>query len=885
MIRLEAEDKVKVSEKLPTEERSMILIDDYYANFVKVLDSGKVKIPLKKEASYKIGDFISNFSSDSPNLVLPKNCRYYTKFSDSSTVYVIEEDPAVRTINVNLAFQSDIEKMRIEGTLEHYGLTNFLTKQPDPPYRFNLSFPYIVYIVHIQSNKQFRSLEVFYRLHPLTSLKDYLLLPNLPNISDLHRVCLGGDSIIAQNNQTIHDVINIVIGRFWNAEFNHDYGTFYKKYADVRELSNFLSWSYYSKEDPMFIFNVKWKGYENNIEQEIGRIRKDQVGEDHTFANSYSVKRIHDLLRHKDVHENSEKTRSFSDSFILMPEKDESSFLTVGDSIEYNDKKMYVNAIEWKDGKDSNIVELCDKDDNTVLVKLTQEIQKSFYNQLYKNPKINSVKIGDKDFSIEDLIVIDIPEINYKSYKKISKIRKNIDDTVDILFGNSCYMLNEKTSKFFTHLDKADFNGVKLEKESIYFIVSKDGGGVIHRSKLVKFKDFSYCDNSGSIDYKFEIMSSKSKTVEYFKVKLPEASKYQIYKSSEFVFKPPVFLISNKVYMNSENNFRDYYFHDNNIISLKKDENKDSNKYPNFYDPMQAIGFSLIKNNSELFIPGKFFDIHFKIGDKVVVACWDEPDEMLKVREIIGFTIDDNLVLHIVTICELGESKSFPYIYFKPIHRESTCATILVGSIRHIIPEYLGIKSGQIVVAKDTGIPFFPKKDVNTVIGFINDTSNKIPMMLCSNFCTYWAIDEEELNVKFKFSNKSKKDKIVPTNHTKNIKKIPNQMGDLFTYEHDIIMLKNNYPPSTSGNNMIKVSYGNGYYDQLGRYMCWSSAYRRHGFLTERYKKQDYLSPEKFKPSSRLIPDLCGWYYVEESGTGFNVTLNRRILDVSNISK
>jgi hypothetical protein len=45
----------------------------------------------------------------------------------------------------------------------------------------------------------------------------------------------------------------------------------------------------------------------------------------------------------------------------------------------------------------------------------------------------------------------------------------------------------------------------------------------------------------------------------------------------------------------------------------------------------------LFNNNEELFIPGLNLDIHFKVGDLVVVSDWINPQEMLNVKIIKGF--------------------------------------------------------------------------------------------------------------------------------------------------------------------------------------------------------------------------------------------------------
>ncbi len=66
---------------------------------------------------------------------------------------------------------------------------------------------------------------------------------------------------------------------------------------------------------------------------------------------------------------------------------------------------------------------------------------------------------------------------------------------------------------------------------------------------------------------------------------------------------------------------------------------------------------------------------------------------------------------------------------------------IYVGRIRKITNTFGKLTAGTKIKCKEAGIPHFPMKDVNIIIGFITDTDGPDPLVLCSNCCTLWYSD------------------------------------------------------------------------------------------------------------------------------------------------
>jgi hypothetical protein len=122
----------------------------------------------------------------------------------------------------------------------------------------------------------------------------------------------------------------------------------------------------------------------------------------------------------------------------------------------------------------------------------------------------------------------------------------------------------------------------------------------------------------------------------------------------------------------------------------------------------------------------------FKIGDKVVVADWSQPLDILNVKTITGFEDDKpRNKINFILQNKYGVESKVPYI-------DSRNSMILTGKVRKITNEFSGVPAGSKIIAQNTGISCFPKKDANIIIGFLTDTGIDEPLVLCSNGCTLW---------------------------------------------------------------------------------------------------------------------------------------------------
>ena len=160
----------------------------------------------------------------------PVNTRFF--WSDAEeTVAVIEQPPQIRTIMVGKNLQGAAKGK------EYY----------------RLSFPYVVFVVHLTDNS-FSNLLVYYRNKPLDSLNNKLYETNFPNV-DGGDVCLGFGG---HRSQKTSERINEVITHFWNSVFNTDRNTSYNSYQNQDLRLGFTNWEKETNKDPKFILSIDW---------------------------------------------------------------------------------------------------------------------------------------------------------------------------------------------------------------------------------------------------------------------------------------------------------------------------------------------------------------------------------------------------------------------------------------------------------------------------------------------------------------------------------------------------------------------------------------------------------------------------------------------------
>ena len=673
-----------------------------------------------------VNRFRSTLSTRVNDEIIPKNCRYIELLENDFKVIVIEEAPKIRTIKVHLSMQREIEMLAREGKLKTYGLTNFLKEHEDPPYMFSLSFPFLVYIFDLDNRDDLIRLKLFYRLSPIISKNDYLLQANLLNVNDKNNVCLGD---FTKKPTSPSDVINSSIEMFWCNTFNIDYHHKLDAYikAKISEVSSYLTWSYLTKQNPMFIFKVNWLKNDytlgEEIKKEVNFLKQEVIGSppnDFSFLTGLFYNERGFQVKTKEEDNQSRLNFSRSDSIFL-----ENRELSVGETFKFEDKEVKVNSFLSSRSPDSSPthIQVIDNKQETSLIKLEPEIMKFLSKQLDDSKFFSSMKLTNGEIiHVDDIVTVDYPSI---SLKKVEIIKLGLDGKVTVKLSGKNYIADNLNAKV-VNLDKLDVGGVKLKKNHMYLLIYRSFDLPIKVYEYVKFEGLRV-NEFGDLTIVFIDKHKKSYTRS-----LTDITPGNIYDKSKLT---PVstFRIGRRLYTSSN---KDVYLTDNSILV---------NRYYQLLSEFSFLRYDatiakadILKDKDRIEIKSFGLNIQFKVGDKVIVIDWLDPVQMLKVHQIVGFSLDTKNVFYI-NLKHKDEERSVPYIDFEE-------GITYTGLVRKITNCYNEIKSGVKIKAKVSGILGFPMKDTNIIVGFITDTGGP-PLVLCSNSYTLWAFDLDKFEI------------------------------------------------------------------------------------------------------------------------------------------
>ena len=191
-------------------------------------------------------------------IVFPRGCRYaYTR--GSSTIFVVEQDPGVRTLSFNVGYD--------------YG---------QPSERFALAMPYVVFIVHFKDvtvgpvpvrPDKFKGLYCGWRCAPLRTLNDQISRPILPNIHENLNVCMSN----RMDSHGFASSTEEAISGFWNSTFNRDVSDRWNERATVSEkLSGVDTWVSETEINPLFMLDLDF-GCKRTVQSSIDLLTKYEV--------------------------------------------------------------------------------------------------------------------------------------------------------------------------------------------------------------------------------------------------------------------------------------------------------------------------------------------------------------------------------------------------------------------------------------------------------------------------------------------------------------------------------------------------------------------------------------------------------------------------------
>lgn len=168
-------------------------------------------------------------------VVFPEGTRYIWRDGAMTTI-IVEQQPQIRHVNV-------------------YGKM------------YLLSMPYVQFILSFANHKLVNSLKVTCTKKPISDMDQAAYYLPLGNIDGAHTVCMGSFDWPKEGNMT--DIVNAVIGAFWQGQFNYDNGgfmlEFFKDNFGTNEVRReqvhpgFVAWAKKTQEDALFATDRKTK--------------------------------------------------------------------------------------------------------------------------------------------------------------------------------------------------------------------------------------------------------------------------------------------------------------------------------------------------------------------------------------------------------------------------------------------------------------------------------------------------------------------------------------------------------------------------------------------------------------------------------------------------
>lgn len=636
--------------------------------------------------------------------ILPDNCKYIRKIKNQ-TLIVIEESPKIRTISLSKDITYEIEKLKKTGKFEEYNLEDYNTNQFEEnkqPYQFTLSFPFIVYFIHFNETMNYRDMHLFFRLHPITSLDDYLLKPCLPNINDTYHVCLNYEYNL--NLKTISSKVSDIIDTFWFNSFNTDYYHFINLYENVPQVCDFFTWQHNTKIDPLFIFSTEWKSSKFNINSFINSCYG-------TFHENIST----DFYKISNIMESMKLTESknrFSECDSIAY-KD--CIISNGEDVEIDNEIFYIYQIK------NNVVELESASKRISLP--INELYEKIKDKVQTIISLPSIKLDENTILNNNDIII------FNETSRIGKIGDIIqlpDGTINIKINDDFYLLNNFLNKRIQKLDEnnLNYNGIQLIKDNFYYILDFDYSLKIC-SRLIIAKYCGIEKKNTRIYCKFE-----SNNQEILIMLENLSSRFQII--DEDLINEKVFRVNNEIYTNSNENIIVYmskkygilfeYLNQNERVNLRLRQTYNKDECRQYFE-------KICQENNESFTIKSFDkDISYSINDEVITIDWTNKEEMFNIKRITEFCMTDEAFC--LKLKDDQENETiYPIVKFYEDVSKNYFAT--VRKVTRSMNQY---KVGMKIKATKRGIPDFPMKDCNEIKAFVID--DIVPLVLLSNFRT-----------------------------------------------------------------------------------------------------------------------------------------------------
>ncbi len=746
----------------------------YYSDFEDNNPEKKSEAIIKRKTIFT-EDYIKRLHGGSSNQVgvIPPNCRYIEELTKGYIV-VIEEPPALRTIKLRMSLAGEVAKLQQDGRLEAYGYKASIAQTLD--HRLSLAFPYVIFLLYISEYYSCHIGKVFVRPAQMSGLSDYICTIPLTNISDYQTVCFGDDG--GKRQRSLSAAIQHIIMVFWSAQFNTDYTYNYTAYRNTPILNSYLEWQYMSRENPMFIYNADWIKYGGstniNIGSQIDKIKDElqirgrtSLGykdlSDVFYKTQDSGIDIKPSLRSKKTH------RLFYDicqGIYLY----NNVYVNVGDTVKmHNGDFAHIDSFAgFMSGGDIQYI-LMDYKGKKFQIKLTSNAMDFLTKNIDAQRKVQEATLKNGVVVKPGDILIMKDGIS-ESFRKIHYIRKSRgenEDIIELKMLNNYYLAHKIEAKLF-NIKNPELCGIPLKEDSKYLVVrSTRENKPLSSARIYKFD---------SID-----VDSNQTLLAIFKSGISGSSDYKINLSQSFAL-PPV------INLNEVKKLDNIFRVGRKAFTLERDGTapKSTSVWAQNGRTLYSGRYNLnvpsidslksLLNKDTFSIQGADFDTTFKVGDKVIVANWLNPLDVLNIKSIAGFKFDETKGnISFILIDKNEKLTEEPYI--------NSTGYIATGKIRKVTNKFENLSVGTKIIAKEAGIAAFPKKDINIIVSIIIDGPYE-PLVLCSNGCTLWYSTVME---KFeRITMKSKRWKTLQ--HTSlDLSKIKFQTGDIIAGQKDYL--------------------------------------------------------------------------------------------------
>lgn len=685
-------------------------------------------------------------SNVSREQILPANTRFHERFSQGD-LFVIEDPPSLRSIMIDVDMWGVYQRLKSDGKIEEYGIENYMHDN-ERPYRFTLAFPYTIFIIAVNRDGYAMANCVFFRTQPLVGLSDHILMAPLYNIPESQYMCLGSEASKTYTSPTAVAINSINV--FWGAKFCADYTYNVQQYGDVPGVCDYFTWEHLSRTNPMFVYTAHWKKFGESLFQFITNLKQ-----------SYNLTRSYEMMNYKSIRgafinpepTDIEKTSRGGYEYRLFDNISNGVFLKNTEQLNVGDSFILANGkvgivetfLGNQDGDAVTHMNIITSDGQKKLLKLSSKFKNYIYDRLMEERYVKEATILDGQV-LKSNDIIKVPnKLGSMIYKKVKYIRKAPDDELEILMGTDYYLASNIKTVERLDIKEPEIGDLKLKKDTPYFIYNRQSirSQPYREAAEATFEDLDVNDNGrilarfrtnteDHLDYRTVQINTDNNKVTTTRV-VPLDDKVRPL--------DPVFRLGRKIWGS--------YNEDSRLSSGNLWGTPDGIVYRrNTYSeiPSMKLIYKHLVNDDRFASQSFDYDIDFSIGDLVVVANWNDPNDLLSVKEIEGFKMTNDEER------ENRDGRRHSTIDFVLKKRDGTLITetfvdegkvILTGKIRKVTTKLGDLEVGMKIIPKEAGICNFPKKDTNIIVAFVIDGGHE-PLVLCSNACTLWISDVEE---------------------------------------------------------------------------------------------------------------------------------------------